>query len=422
MVLNERMSRADVAVIGGGVIGLACALELARRGVSVCVLERDRVGRGCSYGNAGWLTPSLAVPLAAPGQWRKALRWLLDPESPFYIRPRADLKLVSWLIGFLAASRQGQFERGAEALVGLCRASVDAWEEFAKIPDETSFGFVRDGLLSIFETPKALDQAKSAAEMTARFGVPFEVWTGDDVRDREPAVQGGLVGGIFFPREGSCEPYSAVRALADAARQAGVEVLEHAEVLDATVFSGKVRSLRTTLGHVAADEFVLAAGAWSGSLGACLGLRLPMLGAKGYSLLVPPLDPHPQRSLYLAERKIAINPHVESLRISGTLELVGEDLTVNMRRLEGIINGARGMLQLGNPLGEIEVWRGLRPCLPDGMPVIGRTRKSPNLWLATGHQMTGLKTAPGTGQLLADLMCGQTPSFNPDPFRADRYC
>lgn len=419
--MPEQMRKTDVVVIGGGIVGLACALELARRGVKVCVLERDRVGYGCSKGNAGWLTPALALPLAVPGQWRKALKWLADPQSPFYIRPRADLKLLTWLVGFLAASRRSQFERNAAALVSLSRLSLDAWEEIADTPGTESFEFARDGLLAVFETQGALDAARASAEMTASLGVPFEQWSADAVREREPAIHGAQIGGLFFPREGRCEPYLAVQTLAAAARRAGVEIVESAEVLTAELTSSNVRSLRTTHGRFEADDYVLAAGTWSGTLGARLGVSIPMMGAKGYSLLVPPLEPQPQRSLYLAERKIAVNPHANSLRIAGTLELVGEDLTVNSRRLEGIVLGARGMLRLNEPLGEVEIWRGLRPCLPDGMPAIGRTRRYRNLWLATGHHMTGLKTATGTGRLLAELLCDQPPFVDPLPFRADRY-
>ncbi|HZW08798.1 MAG TPA: FAD-dependent oxidoreductase, partial [Phycisphaerales bacterium] len=126
------------------------------------------------------------------------------------------------------------------------------------------------------------------------------------------------------------------------------------------------------------------------------------------------------RSIMLAERKIAVNPHAERLRVSGTLELVGEDLSISIRRVEAIARGAREMLAIDEP-GEYELWRGLRPCTPDGMPAIGRASGFTNLWLATGHQMVGLKTAPATGRLLAELMCGERPTFDPGPFRADRF-
>jgi D-amino-acid dehydrogenase len=152
-----------------------------------------------------------------------------------------------------------------------------------------------------------------------------------------------------------------------------------------------------------------------------LGFRLPVIGAKGYSLVLPPADPHPKRSIYLIERKVAVNPHRDSLRIAGTLELVRHDFSINARRVDVIVRGAKGMLNIGDAPVTHEIWRGLRPCTPDGMPVIGRAKGRGDVWLATGHQMAGLKSAPGTGLLLAQLMAGETPRFDPEPFRADRF-
>lgn len=410
---------ADVAVVGGGVIGVACALELARRGASVVILERDRVGAGCSFGNAGWLTPSLAQPLPAPGMLWTAARWMLDPESPFRLPLRPDPSLVLWLARFLAATRRDRFERGTAALVELATASVDAWEELARRgPDD--FGFVRAGLVAVYETAAGLAAGRAHAEHVARLGLPVEAWSADELREREPAVRGPQLGGFCFPGDAHCEPYPAMAVLAAEARRAGVRMFEGAEVWDVELAGRVVRALHTTSGPILADRVVLAAGAWSRLLGRKLGLDLPVLGGKGYSVVAPRLEPHPTRSLLLAERKVAINPHADALRISGTLELVGLDLAIDSRRLAAVIRGARGLLELPDPLEVREVWRGLRPCTPDGLPLIGRARGLDNLWLATGHQMTGLKTAPATGRLLAELMTGEPPSFDPDPFRADR--
>ena len=414
-------SSADVAVVGGGVVGVACALELARRGASVVVLERDRVGHGCSFGNAGWLTPSQAVPLANPHMLFKSFRWMFDPESPLYVQPRIDPAYLRWLAGFLLASRRSKFERGAEALVTLCRASVDMWQAFA-YGSEHDFGFTRRGLLSVYESPASLDAAHEAVELVGRAGVRAERWSAGDVRDREPAVVGPQAGGYFFPDDAHCEPYGAVQALAHAASAAGVRFLEGAEVFGTAAPAGAgARRLATTRGEVTADRVVLAAGAWSESLGRLLDLRVPILGAKGYSLLLPPATPHPTRAVYLVERKIAVTPHADALRLAGTLELVRHDFSINRRRVEVILRGAAGLLNLGAPPIVRQVWRGLRPCAPDGMPLVGRARGRGDVWLATGHQMAGLKTAPGTGLLLAQLMSGEPPRFDPEPFRADRY-
>jgi D-amino-acid dehydrogenase len=409
----------DVAIIGGGVIGMACAVELARRGVQVTVLERDRVGHGCSYGNAGWLTPSQAVPLADPSMLLKSFKWMFDPDSPLYIQPRLDPGLARWLIEFLLASRKSKFERGAAALVELCRVSVDLWEQLATRSSEP-FGFERRGLLAVYENPASLEAARRAVDLVCRSGVRAERWTADEIRDREPAVTGPQVGGYFYPDDAQCEPYLAVKALETDARALGVRVLEGTEVYRISS-GGGCRRLTTTRGEICPGQIVIATGAWSEALGRMLGLRLPVIGAKGYSVVLPPGDPHPRRSIYLVERKIAVNPHRDALRIAGTLELVRDDFSINARRVDVILQGAKAMLNIAEAPARREIWRGLRPCTPDGMPAIGRARGRGDVWLATGHQMAGLKAAPGTGLLLAQLMTGEAPRFDPEPFRADRY-
>ena len=413
-------SPTDVAIIGGGVVGVACAAELARRGASVVVLERDRIGHGCSFGNAGWLTPSQTVPLANPNVLLKSFKWMLDPESPLYIQPRLNPSYLRWLAGFLLSARRPVFERGAEALIGICRASTDMWEAIAARSPQ-SFGFERHGLLAVYEHESSIEAAKGQLDLVTRFGVRVERWSADDVRDREPAIVGKQVGAYFYPDDAHCQPYLAVRAMATEAEAAGALLAEGAEVFDISPANGGKRRLTTTRGEIVADRVVLAAGSWSEPIGRMLDLRVPILGAKGYSLVLPKATPHPKRSIYLIERKVAVNPHADALRVSGTLELVQNDFTINQRRVNVILRGAQGMLAIGNPPVVNQLWRGLRPCTSDGMPLIGRARGDGHVWLATGHQMTGLKTAPGTALLLAQLMSGETPTFDPAPFRADRY-
>jgi D-amino-acid dehydrogenase len=408
----------DVAIIGGGVIGVASALELARRGAQVTVLEKDRVGHGCSYGNAGWLAASQAAPLANPHMLMKSFKWMLDPESPLYIQPRLDPAFARWLVEFLLASRAGKYERGVHALVELCSVSIDMWADVAKRAPE-SFGFERHGLLSVFEKAVSFDAAKASVDLARKSGVRAERWSADEVRAKEPAIVGPQVGGYFYPDDGHCEPYRAVKALEAEARALGVRFLEGTEVYR-IADGASAKRLTTTRGEISASQIVIATGPWSESLGDMLGIRLPVIGAKGYSIVLPRTDPHPTRSIYLIERKVAVNPHRDALRIAGTLELVRNDFSINNRRVNVILRGAKAMLNIGDAEPR-EIWRGLRPCTPDGMPMIGRARGHGDVWLATGHQMAGLKAAPGTALLLAQLMNGETPRFDPEPFRADRY-
>lgn len=412
--------RRDVLVVGGGVVGVAVALELARRGATVTVVERDRVGAACSWGNAGLLTPAVSLPLAAPGLFPKAFFWLFDSASPLYIEPRFSFELARWLAGFLAATPRRRFERGAAALVELSLASVAFWAELARRgPDR--FGFRATGLLQVFQTPATFAAGRGRAELVARLGVPFEAWTAAELAEREPALRGPLGGAYFFPNDCHCEPDLAVAALAAEARRLGVGFLEGAEAWRFQRRSTRVTAIETTRGTFEADEVVLATGAWSKRVAAELGVRVPMLGAKGYTLLLPPVPVMPRRAYQLADRKIAVTPHDDKLRLSGTLELVDADFSITESRVDAILAGARAALNLPESLAPLRVWRGLRPTVPDGLPMIGRAKGFANLWLATGHQMTGLKTAPATGRLLAELMTGEKPTLDPAPFRPDRY-
>lgn len=414
------MRGAETLVVGGGIVGAAVALELARRRDDVLVVERDALGHGCSYGNAGWLTPSLAFPLPAPGVLAQGLLWLFRRDSPLRIAPRLSLDLARWLWGFVRATDERRFRRGVEALTALSLASL---EEFRRIAagSTVATGFAECGRLSICETPATLAAVRHEIDALARFGLEARLLGVDEVRARVPALTGPLAGGLLTPGDAVIEPLAAVEALAEEARRFGARFATGVEVYDFERRGGRITAAATTAGPIAAGRVVLAAGAWSKRLAAGLGFRLPVLGGKGYALIVPPLDPQPALPLKLLERRIAVTPRVGSLRIAGTLEVVDADWSVSPRRVAAIVAGARAMLRLPEPLEVREVWRGLRPVTPDGLPVLGRAPGYQNLFVAAGHQMLGLHCAPASGRLLAELVLGETPSFDPAPFRAERF-
>lgn len=413
-------ARSDVVIVGAGVIGAACAFELASRGVAVTVVDRGEVGHGCSYGNAGWLTPSLANPLPGPGVVRQAMRWAFDPDSPLYIRPSLRPALLRWLAGFAAASRHRPFVRGTEALVELSKYSLDTYARWSREFPEP-FGFEQRGLLMVTLTAEGLASARKEVELMRGFGIAAEPLDGEGVRAREPAVTADVPGGVFFPQEAHAEPLAVVRALAAAAERAGARFLTGTEVFGFEGSGARLTAVRTTRGRLPAGQFVLAAGSWSNPLGRTLGLRVPVLGGKGYAIVVKPLRRGPRVPLKLLERRIAITPRADGLRLAGTLELVDGDESITARRVDAIVRGSRLILDVPDPPEIVELWRGLRPCTPDGMPIIGKPARWPNLLLATGHQMLGLHCAPGTARLAAELLTGEAPFVDPAPFRADRF-
>ncbi len=399
---------------------MASALDLARRGVSVTVLDRGDVGGGCSYGNAGWLTPCFATPLPAPGVLTESLGWLFDPDSPLYIKPSISPSWIRWMSRFALSTTASQFGRGTQALLALSRFSLDA---FAALDREFpgAFGFSPTGLLMIAQAEATFAGACRSARAMERRGVAIRVLDPAGVAELEPAIRGPVAGGVYYPDEAHCEPLAAVETMARAAREHGAIVETGVEVFGFRKVSGRIDALRTSRGLIDVDRVVLATGSWSKELAKPLGLRVPVLGGKGYAVIVKSVDPAPRLPIKVVDRRIAITPRAGSVRLAGTLELVDGDESVTARRVEAIVRGSKTVLNIPEPPEIVEVWRGLRPCSPDGLPLIGFAPRYENLVIATGHQMCGLHTAPGTGRLVGDLLTGASPTFDPAPFRADRF-
>lgn len=410
----------DHLVVGGGIVGVSIAEALARDGARVMVIDRGEIGRGCSEGNAGWVTPCFAMPLPRPGLLWTALRWMADPESPFYMQPRPTPSRLRWLLEFGMSMRRRSFEQGTEQLVELSRRSLDAYGEM----DQSSpgrLGLQRRGLLMLALTRRGLASATTDADLLARFGVSGDRLDAKGVRRLEPAVEGEIEGAVYYPDEAHLQPLAAVQAIANQARRSGVCFESGVEAFDFEVSGSRVREVVTTRGRIAAGEVILATGAWSKGLAQRLDLRIPVLGGKGYSMMVRASSPGPRIPMMVLERKVAITPYGDELRLAGTLELVDEDHSISPRRVASIRRGAASVLALPDSVSIDRVWRGLRPCTPDGLPIIGRAPSLENLIVATGHQMLGIQTGPATGELVADLVLGRESAIDPRPFQPERF-
>ena len=413
-------AKADVLIIGAGVIGLAAAYELSKAGTKVVVIDKFDPGYGCSYGNAGWITPCFAMPLPMPGMLFKSIRWLTDPESPLYIKPELSLTLMSWLFQFLGAMNEKQMLRSVDALTAISKQSLDLYRQLHATTDKP-FSFEQKGLFMVANSDDGLKYAKSEMDLVARSGIPGRLMLEEEARAFEPSLTKRIKGGVFFSEEAHAEPLQVTQTLAHEAKKLGAQIYSKAEVIDFQIGAHGIAAARTTRGMFQADQFVLATGSWSHAIGQTLRLRIPVLGGKGYAIITDPLAPNPLRPMMLVEKKVAVTPRNGTLRLAGTLELVNQDETFTTRRVEAIIRGAREFMNVPDPIRFHEIWRGLRPCTPDGVPIIGRTARYPNLLLATGHQMLGLQSATGTGKLVSDLTLGRTPDLDPKPFRADRF-
>ncbi len=412
--------RPDVLVVGGGILGVCTAHSLVLRGARTVLLERGEICSGASHGNGGWIFPSESAPIPGPGVIRQALPWLLDPESPFWIRPRASLALLRWLWDFRRACNARAVRTSFGLRRALSLASLERFSELARTL-KFDFGFTQRGLVLIFRNRDAMRAAQHDVDLLEADGGRAK-WLGlDELRQRISTLSPDLAGGLEFPDDAHITPTDFVRGLAADAARRGASMHTHTEVL-AVEWSrrGPVR-VRTTRGEFSADEIVLAAGAWTPELTRGLGLRVPVEAAKGYSISVERPEGHPDFPLALIEDKVFVTPMGSQLRYGGTLELAGLDMRMNQRRLDAVARSVRRYLPGIPPTPSIEIWRGLRPLTPDDLPILGRPAGTSGLILATGHGMSGISQGPICGELIAQLASGESPEIDLAPFSPDRF-
>lgn len=413
-----------VVIVGAGVIGLSAAWYCARRGFEVRVLERNGAQRdGCSFGNAGLIVPSHFVPLAAPGMVRLALKWMFQPDSPFYVRPRWDPELWSWGWRFWRAATRAHVRRAAPVLRDLHLASRRAFEELAETAG-AELGLEKQGLLMLCSTEHGLEEEAKAAAQARGLEIPAEVLDADQVRKRNPDLQLRTVGGVFYPLDCHLRPERFMAALQRLAEAAGVQFLWQAEVRDWSVHGNRIRGVRLRDGStVDGDAFVLCAGVWSADLARGLGLRLPLQPGKGYSLTLTAPRRRPRMGCICTEARVAVTPMNGALRVGGTMELSGNDPSIQPVRVRGIVNAFCRYFTDFQPADfqGVTPWAGLRPCSPDGLPYLGRPAGWENLWIAAGHAMLGLSLGPVTGQWIADAIAGRTPVVTSPLLAPDRY-
>ncbi len=415
------MKHPDVIVVGGGVIGICSAYFLAQSGHKVQVLDRGSIGGGSSFANAGLIVPSHATPLSRPGVIGAGLKWLLDPASPFYIRPRLDLDLLAWLWRFYRASRPAQTRRGLLALHDLSTASA---ELFARLVETENLdcGYQRHGLLMPCRTHAGFDAELEDAARLQAASIQADILNGAQAKRLEPALRSDLPGAVFFPEDAHLDPQAFVVALADRAAALGVELCPGEEVLRMRRSSGGVIQVETAQGIRRPGTVVLAAGAWSVALARPLGLSLPVQAAKGYSLTYAKTKDGPARPLLLVEDRVAVTPLGDRLRLAGTLEFSGLDLALSRGRLEAVAAALPRYLDVDPVTVEAaQPWAGLRPVTPDGLPLIGEARQQKNLLVATGHAMLGMALGPVTGKLVAEMVSGALPSLDVSPYQVNRF-
>ncbi|WP_035921644.1 FAD-binding oxidoreductase [Frankia sp. QA3] len=412
----------QVAVIGGGMVGLCVAWFLQERGVRVTVFDRDRLtsgptwaGAGSSWGNAGWLTPGLATPLPEPAVLRYGLRVLLRPDSPVYVPPVADAGLARFVAGFVRHSTTGRWRRAMRALAPLTRAALGAFDELAaggvSAPTRAAAPF-----LAGYRDRADLDALLVELAEVRAAGQPVDAEVLDPLaaRDLEPLLseQVRYVASVHGQR--FCDPGRFVAALADSVRARGGVVHETAAVASVRETGDRVEVLGPLPATGAFDAAVLATGAWLPRLARPFGVRLPVQAGRGYSFHVTTERP-PSGPIYFPASRVACTPIGDGLRVAGMMEFRHPDAPPDPRRTRAVIEATRGLLRGVDLDTRTHEWVGPRPCTPDGLPLIGPTA-SPRVFVAGGHGMWGITLGPVTGRLLADAVVSGTPAADLAPF------
>jgi D-amino-acid dehydrogenase len=440
----------DVAVVGGGAVGVATAHALAAAGARVVLLEQDRLGRGCSYGNAGLVVPGHSLPLATPQALRQGLRWLATGRGPFTIRFRPDAALLGWLLRYILACRSRVMRATIPALHGLAAASLDRYRHLAE--QSPDFHFERRGWLYVYTNPDTLAAARAEAVQlrsgaggeasgaggagSSELGRAAPAWEAVDaaaVRRQCPQLSDRVIGGIYYPEEAHLQPYAAVSSLARRAGELGAELREGAPVRGLRIQGGRVTAVQLPDEELAAGWVVLAAGAESpqmldrfgratgSSLLRQVGRRLPIQPARGHSLTWSRPAQAPELPLMFGEPHVIATPMGPSLRMTTGLDLVGFRPGLDPRRVRTIRAAAAEYLpELALP-GEPEAWYGFRPLTPDSRPIIGPLGRIPNLIVAAGHGQLGVTLAPITGALVAAMVGAELPPLDPSPFLPARF-
>ena len=407
----------DVAIIGAGFIGLASAAALMRDGHRVTLFDPAGVGQGASFGNAGTFAPYACIPVNNPSVFRDLPRFLLSNQSPFRLRWGYLPHLAPWLVRFMMSSLPHRYEASAAALAALLDHAYDGYAPLLANPELASFVRPRE-CLYLYSSAASFDAARAALDLRRKLGVTFDLLKGDDIRALEPSLAPIFERGVLFTNSWHfSDPQGFLQTLHDQLTAQGL-TLERSAV-ERVQPSGEGASL--TVGGIARrfDYVVVATGARSAQFAGQCGDPVPLDTERGYHVRFPGAQQLVSRPVGWAERGFYMTPMSDGLRVAGTVELAGFGDTRNRSLLDLLTFSAkRALPALSTPDSN---WLGFRPTLPDGVPVLARSRASERVIYAFGHQHLGLTLAGVSGRIVADLIARRAPSLDLAPYAATRF-
>jgi D-amino-acid dehydrogenase len=413
-----------VVIIGSGAIAVSTAYFLSKKGLEVQIITAEKEGseEGCSYGNAGMIVPSHFTPLAAPGVIKNGLKWMFDPQSPLYIKPQLNADFISWIWKFINSANARNVERSTSLLLNLNSLSRDLFKSI-EMEEEMNYHFEKGGLMMMYRSKQHQDEEERMAEKAMSMGLEVAILDHQEMQEHEKSLASNVLGGVWYKSDAHIVPALFMKQMGHYLVEQGVEIVYDAAVRSFEKRDGKIVTINTDKGKYSGDEIVICAGAWSQKLSKELEINLPIQGGKGYHLHISDVPLQLKTPSILCEAKIAMTPMQNDLRISGTMEISGLNLTINQRRVEGIKNKIEDYFENFNSdwFEKKSIWAGLRPVSPDGLPYIGRSSAYSNLSYNTGHAMMGLSLAPISGKIVSDILAEGNSEFDLAIFNPDRF-
>lgn len=411
----------SVLIVGSGIVGIACAHYLSEQGMDVTVIDRSTIAGACSHGNCGYICPSHVLPLTEPEAIRTAVKSLFQPSAPFRVKPRFSPAMWNWMWQFARRCNHRQMLTAGEALKAILDASM---QEYRRLVPQQSLDceWKETGLLYVLQTEKGMKSfAKTDRFLTEHFGVSAQRIEGSELSLFDPAFNDNLAGAFHYTGDASVRPDRLNENWSTKLKARGVKFLERCELLNIEKQHGRIVQLHTSQGVLKADQFVIATGAWSTQLGKTLECRIPIEPGKGYSVTMSRPDPCPKYPMLLPEHKVGVSPFDGGYRLGSMMEFSGYDESIPQRRIDQLRKSAEPYLKMPATAETQQTWYGWRPMTWDSLPIIGRTPRLKNAFLATGHNMLGLSMATSTGKLVAELMTQMPTHIDAEPYSPLRF-
>lgn len=419
--MGNRLSR-HILVVGSGIIGLCTSYYALRKGFQVTLVdEGDEDTPNCSTGNAGMIVPSHFQPLAAPGMVGMGLKMMFNPRSPFAFRMPPSIDQLLWSLQFM---RHANAQHVANSEIILRDLNLTSRSLYEGLTEDLGIGYqlVKRGLVMICQRAETLEAESHLAKRANELGVKASILNFDELQRLDPSITMNAIGGVHFHDDCHLSPHLLVAELRRRLKAEGADTRYRCKVSSLKQVQDKV-VVETSQGSIDADQVVLAGGVFTKDLAKSIGLKLPMMGGKGYSMIVENPVETPDLCSLLIEARIAVTPMQNGVRFGGTMELGEPSTNFNQQRIQGIIDSIPQYFPKFkvSDFDGLPKWQGLRPCSPDGLPYIGRVKTHPNVVIASGHSMMGLSLGPVTGMLVSEILGNESSSLPLEQLDPNRY-